>query len=69
MDPQTVLENVRQVSDRFAADRKERQHRMYAHLADNDIDRWAERFLNALGESRGQPGMLSGLRQLFAQRA
>jgi trehalose-6-phosphate synthase len=50
-------------------DRKERQHRMYAHLAANDIDRWAERFLNALGESREQPGLLKGLRQLFAQRA
>jgi trehalose 6-phosphate synthase len=50
-------------------ERKERFQRMYDHLAENDIDRWAERFLSALGETREQPGLLSSLRQLFAVRA
>jgi trehalose 6-phosphate synthase len=50
-------------------ERKERFRRMYDHLVENDIDRWAERFLSALGETREQPGLLSSLRQLFAVRA
>lgn len=50
-------------------ERKERFQRMYAHLVENDIDRWAERFLSSLGETREQPGLLSSLRQLFAVRA
>ena len=49
--------------------RRQRFQRMYDHLAENDIDRWAERFLSALGETREQPGLLSSLRQLFAVRA
>jgi trehalose 6-phosphate synthase len=51
------------------AERKERFHHMFEHLAANDIDRWAERFLTALGETREQPGLLGSLRQLFAARA
>ncbi|HLJ71012.1 MAG TPA: alpha,alpha-trehalose-phosphate synthase (UDP-forming) [Roseiarcus sp.] len=50
-------------------ERKARFQRMYDHLVENDIDRWAERFLSALGETREQPGLLSSLRQLFAVRA
>ncbi len=50
-------------------ERKERFQQMYEHLAANDIDRWAERFLSALGETREQPGLLGSLRQLFAARA
>ncbi len=50
-------------------ERKERFRRMYDHLVTNDIDRWADRFLSALGETREQPGLLSSLRQLFAVRA
>jgi trehalose 6-phosphate synthase len=68
-EPEGMAEAIKTALDMPLEDRKERQHRMFAHLAANDIDRWAERFLTALGESRGQPGMLSGLRQLFAQRA
>ncbi len=49
-------------------ERKARHARMFAHLAENDVDRWAELFLSALAESRQRPGMLSGLRQLFALR-
>ncbi|HLH48250.1 MAG TPA: alpha,alpha-trehalose-phosphate synthase (UDP-forming) [Roseiarcus sp.] len=50
-------------------ERRTRFQRMYDHLVENDIDRWAERFLFALGETREQPGLLSSLRQLFAVRA
>jgi trehalose 6-phosphate synthase len=64
-----MVEAIRTALNMPLADRKERQHRMFEHLAANDVDRWAERFLMALGESREQPGLLKGLRQLFAQRA
>jgi trehalose 6-phosphate synthase len=39
-------------------ERKERHARMFAHLMTNDVDRWAERFLSALAESRQRPGAL-----------
>jgi trehalose 6-phosphate synthase len=68
-EPEGMAEAIKTALDMPLDDRKDRQHRMYAHLAANDIDRWADRFLNALGESREQPGLLKGLRQLFAQRA
>ena len=41
-------------------ERRERHGRMFAHLATNDVDRWAERFLSALAESHQRPGFLSG---------
>ncbi|MBV9551234.1 MAG: alpha,alpha-trehalose-phosphate synthase (UDP-forming) [Alphaproteobacteria bacterium] len=50
-------------------ERQARYRRMYRHLAANDIDRWAERFLSALAESRQQPRLFDNLRQLFAARA
>jgi trehalose 6-phosphate synthase len=50
-------------------ERKDRHARMFDHLAVHDIDRWAERFLAALGEARERPGLMKGLRSLFAQRA
>jgi trehalose 6-phosphate synthase len=43
-------------------ERKERHGRMFAHLVTNDVDRWAERFLSALAESRQRP---SALRQSY----
>jgi trehalose 6-phosphate synthase len=64
-----MVEAIRHALEMPLQDRKERQNRMFEHLAANDIDRWSERFLTALGESREQPGLLKGLRQLFAQRA
>jgi trehalose 6-phosphate synthase len=64
-----VVEAIRNALEMPLEDRVERQARMFEHLAANDIDRWSERFLDALGESRQQPGLLKGLRQLFAQRA
>jgi trehalose 6-phosphate synthase len=50
-------------------ERQARYHRMYRHLAANDIDRWAERFLAALAESRQQPRLFDNIRQLFAARS
>jgi len=50
-------------------ERRDRHARMFEHLAANDVDRWAERFLCALGEAKERPGLLKGLRSLFAQRA
>ncbi|MGD0720259.1 MAG: trehalose-6-phosphate synthase [Roseiarcus sp.] len=68
-EPEGMAEAIKTALDMPLDERIERQRRMYAHLAAHDIDRWAENFLIALGEARGQSGMLSGLRQLFAQRA
>jgi trehalose 6-phosphate synthase len=47
------------------SERQERHWRMFARLAENDIDRWAARFLSALAESRQRPGILESLRQFF----
>jgi trehalose 6-phosphate synthase len=51
------------------AERQERHSRMFDHLAANDIDHWAERFLAALAEARQRSGILEGLRQLFMARS
>jgi len=51
------------------AERQDRYRGMFRHLAANDIDRWAERFLAALVESRQPAGLFGNLRQLFAARA
>jgi trehalose 6-phosphate synthase len=48
-------------------ERWERHRRMFARLVENDIDRWAERFLAALAQSRQRPGILDSLRQFFTQ--
>jgi trehalose 6-phosphate synthase len=50
------------------AERQARHRRMYRHLAANDIDRWAERFLAALAESRQPATLFGNLRQLFLAR-
>jgi trehalose 6-phosphate synthase len=49
-------------------ERQARHRQMFRHLADNDIDGWAEAFLAALAERRYTPGIFSNLRQLFAVR-
>jgi trehalose-6-phosphate synthase len=41
---------------------------MFDHLAANDIDHWAERFLAALAKSRQRSGIFDSLRQLFTAR-
>jgi trehalose 6-phosphate synthase len=51
------------------AERQERYRRMFRHLAANDIDRWAERFLAALAESRQPARLFDNIRQLFTARA
>jgi trehalose 6-phosphate synthase len=48
------------------AERLDRHRRMFTRLVENDIDRWAERFLSALAECRQRPGILDSLRQFFA---
>jgi len=65
----SMVEAIKHALEMPLQERRERQNRMFEHLAANDIDRWSERFLSALGESREQPGLLKGLRQLFTQRA
>jgi trehalose 6-phosphate synthase len=50
------------------AERQARHKRMYRHLAANDIDHWAERFLAVLAESRQHPRLFDNIRQLFAVR-
>jgi trehalose 6-phosphate synthase len=49
-------------------ERQARHRRMFRHLAANDIDRWAERFLAVLAESRQHPRLFDNIRQLFAAR-
>src|SRR5580704_2737869 len=50
------------------AERQQRYRRMFSHLAANDIDRWAERFLAALGETPQPIRILDNLRHIFAAR-
>ena len=50
------------------AERQARYRLMFRHLAANDIDHWAERFLTALSESRQPAGLFDNIRQLFAAR-
>ena len=47
-------------------ERKERYARMFAHLAEHDIDRWAEDFLSALAQSRRRLAGPIGLPQTLA---
>ena len=47
-------------------ERQERYRRMFAQLAVNDVDHWADQFLRALEAARLRPTLLGGLRQLFA---
>jgi trehalose 6-phosphate synthase len=51
------------------AERRERHRSMYRQLVENDVDRWAGRFLSALAESRQRPRILDSLRQFFAAPA
>jgi trehalose 6-phosphate synthase len=60
-EPEGMAESIKIALDMSLADRKQRQHRMFEHLAANDIDRWAERFLTALGETGKQPLHVSPL--------
>jgi trehalose 6-phosphate synthase len=68
-ETESMVEAIRNALEMPLLDRRERHHRMFEHLAANDIDRWAERFLSALAGSRKQPGLLKGFQRLFAQNA
>jgi trehalose 6-phosphate synthase len=65
-EPEAVAEAIGIALELPLDERKARHARMFAHLAENDIDRWAGRFLRALEESRRRPGIFDNLRQLFA---
>ena len=39
-DPATVLENIREVSQKFALNRNERQRRRELHSEDFDVGHW-----------------------------
>jgi trehalose 6-phosphate synthase len=68
-ETEAMAEAIREALDMPLEERIDRHARMLEHLAANDIDRWAERFLASLGEAKERPGLLKGLRSLFAQRA
>ena len=61
MDPQTVLDNVRQVSDRFAADRKERQLRR--HLDPSDFAQLAAAGFLLTGVPAARGGLWLSVRE------
>jgi trehalose 6-phosphate synthase len=46
-------------------ERRERHAPMLEYLRENDIRRWADDYLTALGETRQRPGILGSLRALF----
>lgn len=61
MDPETILDNVRQVSDRFAADRNERQLRR--HLDPADFQQLAEGGFLLSGVPVAQGGLWASVRE------
>ncbi len=65
-ETEAMAEAIRTALDMPLAERQERHRRMFAHLAVNDVDRWAQQFLSALSEARQRPGVLDGLRHFFA---
>ena len=67
-EPEAVAAAIDAALQMPLAERQARYRRMFRHLAANDIDRWAERFLATLAESRQRGKILGGLRQRFAAR-
>jgi trehalose 6-phosphate synthase len=65
-EPEAMAQAIRTALEMPLAERQQRHQRMFAHLVRNDVDRWAERFLSALSDSRQRPGVFEGLRQFFA---
>ena len=65
-ETEAVAAAIRTALEMPLAERRKRHERMLAHLVSNDVDRWATRFLTALGDARQRPGILDGLRRLFA---
>jgi trehalose 6-phosphate synthase len=68
-ETEAMAEAIRTGLDMPLSERRERHQTMYRQLAENDVDRWAGRFLSALAETRQRPGILDSLRQFFAALA
>jgi trehalose 6-phosphate synthase len=67
-EPEATGEAIRSALAMPLEERRERHGRMLAHLCANNVDRWAQRFLTALVESRQRPRILNGLRNFFASQ-
>jgi trehalose 6-phosphate synthase len=67
-EPEAMAASIDTALKMPLSERQARHRRMFRHLAGNDIDRWAERFLAALVESRQPVGFFDNLRQIFAAR-
>jgi trehalose 6-phosphate synthase len=65
-ETEAVGQAIRTALEMPLAERRERHRAMYKQLVDNDVDRWAGRFLSALAEARQRPRILDSLRQFFA---
>jgi trehalose 6-phosphate synthase len=57
---------IKQALEMPLEDRRARFAQMFERIQANDVDHWATTFLTALGEARRRPGLLEGIRQLFA---
>ena len=68
-ETEAMAEAIKRALEMPIEERRERHAPMFAHLVENDIDRWAATYLEALHDSRQRMGILSGLRQLFASFA
>ena len=68
-ETEAMAEAIKRALEMPIEERRERHAPMFAHLVENDIDRWAATYLAALHDSRQRMGILSGLRQLFASFA
>lgn len=65
-EPEGVAIAIRRALEMPLDERVERFQRMYATLAANDIDNWAENFLGALAEERPKLRLFGGLRAMFS---
>jgi trehalose 6-phosphate synthase len=64
-ETEAMGEAIRTALEMPLAERRDRHAPMFARLVEDDVDRWAGRFLSALAESR-RPRILESLRQFFA---
>ena len=64
-ETEAVAAAIKQGLEMPLAERRERHAPMLAHLLENNVDKWAEAFLSALGESRQRPSLIDGLRSIF----
>ncbi|HEV2334760.1 MAG TPA: alpha,alpha-trehalose-phosphate synthase (UDP-forming) [Stellaceae bacterium] len=66
LETEAMAQAIRTALEMPLAERQLRHRRMFAHLAVNDADRWADQFLTALTEARQRPRVFDGLPQFFA---